>query len=284
VPNGWVADDNDVSDFARQAFISSNGYDFLGAICPQEVALPRIGGLYDCATSGGAHNAVQIIEYPNLRSRAEFARLINQNQNITIDDLVAFDFEHRRMNIPNPEDASRLSIEAQTDTTVNLIDTTTNQTVQTLPAREVAYGIHATFGDEVFVRYSLLVLADNGNSGYNIRGITEDIIELDEGMPTFVRQAFDSFELLAAANVTGATPTAAPPSPALEEQQQQPSMSPFSQQLQSQQQEGEQPQQQQNQGASVSIVEGSSSLTTNAYAPTQLSDKRPVMLVTSAVL
>ncbi|MGH9989384.1 MAG: hypothetical protein ACREAS_03015, partial [Nitrososphaera sp.] len=38
VPNGWVADDSDVSDLVRQQFIVTNGFDVLGAICPQEGA------------------------------------------------------------------------------------------------------------------------------------------------------------------------------------------------------------------------------------------------------
>jgi plastocyanin len=98
--------------------------------------------------------------------------------------------------LTNQEVASRISIEGQTDTTVNVVDPTTNQTVQTLPAREVVYGIPALFGDTIFVTYSLIVLADNGTGGYSIRGATDGNIELDDEMPTFVRQAFDSFELL----------------------------------------------------------------------------------------
>ena len=169
--------------------------EFLSALCPQEQALPKIGGLYDCARALG--DVVEIVAYPNLNTRPEFARLINQNQNITLNDLVALDIEESRKSIPNPDDASRLSIESQTETTVNVVDPITNQTMQTLPARVVAYGLPATFGDEVVGKYNLLVLADNGRTGYRIHGITEESIELDDVMPAFVRQAFDSFELLA---------------------------------------------------------------------------------------
>jgi hypothetical protein len=195
VPTGWVEDDGDIPDSARQQFVQTNGFEFLGAICPQEQALPKIGGLFDCV--GGAAEGVEIIGYPDLSTRPEFAQVINQNQNITLNDLIAFDMEKERNNLPNPEDASRMSIEDQTETMVNVVDPNTNQTVQTLPAREVAYGLPAAFGDEINVRYVLLTLADNGNTGYRVAGILQEPIQLDEGMPPVVRQAFDSFELLA---------------------------------------------------------------------------------------
>ncbi len=189
VPNGWVADDDDAADSVTEAFIARNGYDFLGAICPQEQALPKIGGLYDCTSTDG--DGVSIIEYPNLRTRPEFARVINQNLNITLNDIVAFDFEQRRKAVPEVQ----MSLEGQADTSVNVVDPTTNQTVQTLPAKEVVYGIH--FGDEIYGYYSLIVLADNGNSAYVVRERSEGVNEIDEGMPTFARQAFDSLEVLA---------------------------------------------------------------------------------------
>jgi hypothetical protein len=68
---------------------------------------------------------------------------------------------------------SSISIEAQTDTTVNLVDPTTNQIVQTLPAREIAYGLPSTFGTTTWVTYSMIVLADNGNTGYSLWSYAE---------------------------------------------------------------------------------------------------------------
>lgn len=161
----------------------------MGDISPQEDAFPKIGGLYDCSTPD--INAVSINKYPNLHTRPEFARVINQNLNITLNDIVAFDFEQRRKDVPE----AQMSLEGQADTTVNVVDPTTNQTVQTLPAKEVVYGIH--YGDEIYGYYSLLVLADNGNSAYVLRERSEGVNEIGEGLPTFARLAFDSFELLA---------------------------------------------------------------------------------------
>ena len=196
VPNGWVADDGDISDSARQQFIQTNGFEFLGAVCPQEQALPMIGGLFDCRSA--ASEGIEILAYPNLSTRPEFARIINQNQNITLNDLIALDIEEERKRLQNAEAGSRISIAGQTETVVNVVDAFSNQTVQALPAREVVYGLPAAFGDEINVKYVLLILADNGNIGYRVAGILQENIQLDDGMPTFVRQAFNSFELLAA--------------------------------------------------------------------------------------
>lgn len=259
VPNGWVADDGDISDSVGQQSIDSNELAFLGAICPQEDALPKIGGLYDC--SNPDIDAVSINKYPNLHTRPEFAGLINQNLNITLNDIIAFDFEQRRKIVTDLQ----FSLEGQADTTVNVVDPTANQTVQTLPAKEVVYGLHPRFGDEIYAYYSLMVLADNGNSAYVVRSHSEGLNEIDEGMPTFVRQAFDSFELLAnssqiqqpitaaqqqsqqnnatdltnplssnSATGSNSNTTAAQTTQQLEPA---PSTSPFSQQLQSQRQE-----------------------------------------------
>jgi hypothetical protein len=194
VPNGWVADDQNMADYRREAIIARNGFDFLGAICPQEDALPKIGGLHDCISSPA--DSIIIIAYPNLHTRAEFAPVINQGKNITIDDIIAYDIEQRKKMLPNPDEASSMSIEGQTDRTVNVVDPNTNQIVQTVPAREVIYGLPATFGDSVVATHSLIVLADNGNTGYSVRSYPVENIGLDAGMPAFARQAFDSFELL----------------------------------------------------------------------------------------
>jgi plastocyanin len=208
VPNGWVADDNDVSDSVRQAFIASNGYEFLGLICAQDDALPKIGGLYECPTS--AVDGVSIVAYPNLHTRPEFARVINQNQTITLPDIVALDIEELKSRITNPDIASRISIESQTETTVNVVDPSTGQAVQALPATEVVYGVPAIFGDTIFVKYALLVLADNGTTGYILESSSEENIELDDEMPTPVRQAFDSFELLTPSSRPNATNSSSP--------------------------------------------------------------------------
>jgi hypothetical protein len=207
VPSGWVADDQNIVDYIRESFIATNGYDVLGLICSQENALPKIGGLYDCTSSV---EGVGIYAYPNLHTRPEFAPIINQNQNITMNDIIAFDVEELRNRLTNSGYDSRISIEGQTETTVNFVNATTNQIVQTLPAVEVVYGFPATFGNEIYVKYDLLVLADNGNTSYSVESYSDEIIELDDEMPTPVRQAFDSFELLTPSSKPNVTSSSSP--------------------------------------------------------------------------
>lgn len=195
VPNGWVAADNDVADSVTQEFIAREGYAYVGVICAQDQALPKIGGLYECTGQSGTDDVgITLIKFVNLHTRPEFANILSQNQNITIDDILALDIEHRK-SLVSPEAAARLQIESQTDTTVNVIDPVTNQTVRTVPAK-IKYSITAPQGT-VFALYSLVVLTDNGNTGYSVEPYSGNPIESAEEMPAYFRQVFDSFELLA---------------------------------------------------------------------------------------
>jgi hypothetical protein len=134
----------------------------------------------------------------------------------------------------SPEAAARLQIESQTDTTVNVIDPVTNQTVHTVPAKEIKYSITAPQGT-VFALYSLVVLTENGNTGYSVEPYSGNPIESAEEMPAYFRQVFDSFELLAPPStpITAATtppPASTTPTVSAPQQQEQQPPSPPSQQ------------------------------------------------------
>src|SRR5215217_6457148 len=195
VPNGWVAEDH-IFDSDTQRVIEQFGWELLAQLCTQEQALPRVGGSYDCTSQPGTDDVdVEIIRFVNLTTRPEFASSLAQNRNITIDDIVALDVQQRR-DLLGPEAAQRLQIESQLDTTVNVIDPMTNQILQSAPAKEVEYSVIAPGGTS-FALYSLVALTDNGNTGYAIHPFSRTPPDSAEEMPTFVRQAFDSFELLA---------------------------------------------------------------------------------------
>lgn len=196
LPNGWVVEESAFDDETeRQAFIAQyGGWDLLAIICPQNQALPEIGGVYDCIRAPGTDDVgVSFFKSVNLHTRPEFAPLASQNQSITINDIVALDIEFQRERF-GPEVATRLQIENQVDRTVNVLDAATNQTVQTVPAKEVKYRITAPEGT-IFALYSLVVLTDNGNTAYAVHPETPPI-QSDEETPSFVRKAFDSFELI----------------------------------------------------------------------------------------
>jgi hypothetical protein len=194
VPNGWVADDYDDSDSTRQQVIEAAGFDYLGRTCPENQSLPRVGGLRECAAERGTDDVeIEIITFPNLTTR--YASVLAPNQHVTLDDLVAIDIEHAKGKLTPAELASTVRIESQTDVAINLTDAMTNQTLQTLPGREVKH-TYTAYGDE-YADYSLLVLADNGDIGYAVHPFFGQPIKADEEMPAFARQAFDTFEVLA---------------------------------------------------------------------------------------
>ena len=165
---------------------------------------------------------------------------------------------------------TNLDIQERDDRTVNVIATGTNQTVTTADAQYVI----ETYDDPnefIFTgsrSSQLIVLSPDGNTGYVL--IPSGEYPVGETRLPDQEQIMDSFELLSTATAgTAATtatspPTTTPSAPQGEEQQA--ASSPLTQQPQLLVQQ-QQSQQQQSQGASVSIVPGSSTLTTDAYQP-----------------
>jgi plastocyanin len=286
VPNGWVVQDLNSDDPALQQYRNQYGGELLAFICPQDQALPIIGGLYECTIESPDDVDVEAFRFVDLQTRPELAVLASQNRSVTTSDLVALYIEYLRETQPQ-EALEGLQIVNDTDTTVNIIDPQTNQTVGTAPAKYIELSHAQPFATGTFLReFALVVLGNDGNTGYVVHPVFWSGLELDAETPPFVRQTLGSFELLsstttttqASSNTTTSTtsqqqpqqletPTAAP-SPAQEEpQQQQQQPSPLSQQPQSPQQPEVGQQESQGGGTGVSIVPGASTLTTDAFQP-----------------
>jgi hypothetical protein len=62
-----------------------------------------------------------------------------------------------------PEAGRSLQIESQQDIAVNVIDPTTNQTLQTVPPKEVEFSVTAPGGTN-FAIYPMLVMSEDGNT------------------------------------------------------------------------------------------------------------------------
>ena len=205
VPNGWVV--QDLSN--TQPVLSSErgiGYHIIAALCMTEDSLPGIGGTYQCqyAKSGVR---VGIIRFSDLDSIPEIEVLERQNKTITPLDVVALQIGV----LSEPLETSgieNLRMRTTNDTTVNVIDSETNQTTGTVPAKSVVLtftyereeptpnifgGIDNTVNGKLF---SLSVLDNNTNTGYSLFTYGLDDADIFKAPPPPIAQIFDSFELL----------------------------------------------------------------------------------------
>jgi hypothetical protein len=203
VPDGWVVHDINSTDPAWQQFTSQYGVEILANMCPQNQALPVIGGLYECTLESENDVGFQVFRFVDLQTRPELAALASQNRSITTSDLAALYIQFVRES-ESAEATQGLQIANDTDTTVNVIDPQTNQTVGTVPAKYVELTHANPFATGSFVReFALLVLGnDGGNTAYVVRPMFLEGLESDTETPPFVSQVLDSFELLSSTTTT----------------------------------------------------------------------------------
>jgi hypothetical protein len=242
VPDGWIIQD---ANNAGSALLeeTTRGYGILAQLCPQEeqqqqqgAALPDAsGGSTNNSSSGistsnscqGSEEVIHIIRYPNLDTRIQAASnvsttTINSNTNMTTDDIQSYHLQklqevgYRSMQIVNT-----------TDTTLNLTNPQTNETITTVPARlvEIAYSTNSAPNETrtgYFISTATNATAPNlgttkgyavfyeGNSTTNTAAAEITTATAASGslaptpLPPVVGQVFDSFELIAAAEVAQA--------------------------------------------------------------------------------
>jgi hypothetical protein len=191
VPDGWVVEDIDNTNITAQTGEQQTGYTFLARICPQDNALPFIGGvgIYQCEE--GSNATVHIMRFSDLYESPEFASL--RNRYINTSDLLSYyiQFWQRNAGISNIE------IWNNTDTIVNVRNAETNQVVAAVPAKLIEYTyIYSPDGNTrtQYREFTLLVL--NGATGYTVyyEGLASS---LPSGRPpSQVQQIFNSFGLL----------------------------------------------------------------------------------------
>src|SRR5215216_4930364 len=242
VPDGWVIQDANNTGSALLEE-TTRGYGILAQLYPQEgqqqqqgAALPDAsGGSTNNSSSGistsnscqGSEEVIHIIRYPNLDTRIQAASNVsttttNSNTNMTTDDIQSYHLQklqevgYRSMQIVNT-----------TDTTLNLTNPQTNETIATVPARlvEMAYSTNAAPNETrtgYFISTATNATAPNlgttkgyavfyeGNSTTNTAAAEITTATAASGslaptpLPPVVGQVFDSFELIAAAEVAQA--------------------------------------------------------------------------------
>ncbi len=225
VPDGWVIRDvnNSGSALLEEGM---KGYGILAQVCPveekQQQALPIASGNTSTSSSGisqsnnscrGAQEEViHIVRYPDLDSR-----LLDNNitsDNTTTDNILSYHLQklqevgYRDIRVVN-----------STETTLNLTDAQTNQTIATVPAKLVEMTYSTNFAPtEIRLGYLLSTATDatspniGATKGYTIfyeggadaAELTAAAGGLSPLPPIPVRQVFDSFELIVAPEVAQA--------------------------------------------------------------------------------
>jgi PKD repeat protein len=235
VPEGWIIHDvnNTGSTFSEE---SRQGYGILAQLCPQgeqqqQVAPSNISRSRDiarCQESGG--DIIHIVRYPDLDVRLqEVSSNITAHNNMTIDNILLYHMQKLQQ-----VGYSRIQIVNSTDTTLNVTNAQTNQTIATVPARlvEVTYST-ASAPNVIREGYFMLTTTDETRpnigmtKGYSIfyegtsiaagaatpatiQQTTTSTPSIRLGAPTLpplpiaVQQVFDSFELIAVQDIPAA--------------------------------------------------------------------------------
>src|SRR5215217_3358117 len=225
VPEGWVIQDvnNTGSTFSEE---STQGYGILAQLCPQEEGQGQGGAAApsnNVSGSGGSGDTVRcqgsegdiihIVRYPDLDTRLQVPNNItttNNNNNVTtIDNILLY-----HMQKLEEVGYNGTEIVDSTDATLNITNAQTNQTIATVPAKNVEMTYNTNFApNETRTGYFILTATDATAPN---RGMTKGYSVFYEGnsataetttpsgslvprpLPVPVRQVFDSFELVTA--------------------------------------------------------------------------------------
>lgn len=197
VPNGWVVQDLNSTESWVQQNIAQYDVEILAYMCPQNQALPSIGGLYSCPSD--TQTQVVFSRFVDLQSKPEIAALARENRSITTSDLLALYLDYYR-SFSDPQFFEGFEIVNDTDIVLNVVDPQTNQTTGTVPGKYVEWLHSDAFGG--IREFVLLALSNDGNSAYFLDPIISEGLDEDAEVPPFVGQVLGSFELL--------TPTTTP--------------------------------------------------------------------------
>jgi hypothetical protein len=210
VPDGWVVEDLNNTDSSLQQSEQSYGAGGLVELCPQILATPQIGGSYLCPDAQEGLDSVSVWRFADLKSRPEFTGLVQRNQSITTTDLVAFYF----LFLEQKANFTNIRLLQNIDTTVNVIDPQTNETIATAPAKYIETTYLESNGIPNEGDIALLVLSDDGNTGYILLPLASLLTTAGE-LPPEHQLVFDSFQLVAANNTAtnSTTSSAFQPSP-----------------------------------------------------------------------
>ncbi len=235
VPDGWVIQDPNNTGSALLEE-TTRGYGMLAQLCPEEEEQPAQQGAQitndrgsaNSSSSGtntsscqGSEEVMYIIRYPDLDTRIRAANNVTtSNSNITTDNVLSY-------HLQKLQEVGYRSIQTinSTEVRVNLTSPQTNETITTVPAKvvEIAYNTNSAPNE---IRRGYFILTATTGTPPNL-GTTKGYAIFYEGnstvgtpgaeitavtsaasgslaptpLPPAVRQAFDSFELIAAPEI-----------------------------------------------------------------------------------
>ena len=234
VPEGWVIHDvnNTGSTLSEE---STQGYGILAQLCTEEeeqqqgatttaAARSNVNGSGDTAICQGPEgDIIHIIRYPDLDTRLQGSNNVTttttttNNNNMTIDNILSYHLQKLQ-----EVGYSGIEIVNSTDTTLNVANAQTNETIATttVPAKTVEMTYSTNFApNETRIGYFILTSTNatapnpGTTKGYsmfyegNSTATTTTTAETTRPsvslastplLPAPVRQVFDSFELVAA--------------------------------------------------------------------------------------
>src|ERR687898_2580183 len=228
VPEGWVIHDvNNTGSALLEE--STQGYGILAQLCPQEeqqqqqqqeVASSNVSGSNDTTSCQGSEgDIIHIVRYPDLDTRLQAANNVttttpatNNNNMTTIDNILSYHMQKLQ-----EVGYSGIEIVDSADTTVNVTNAQTDQTIAIVPAKnvEITYST-ASAPNQTRTGYFILTATDATppslgiRKGYSIfyEGNPDTTTNAETtrpsgsltpiSLPATVRQVFDSFELVAA--------------------------------------------------------------------------------------
>ena len=222
VPQGRIIQDvnNTGSKLMEEV---TNGYRILAQLCPEQEKqqgapiLPNADGPGGDTLSceGSESYVIRIIRYPDLDNRLQVGNNGTIGSNITSNNDILLYHLQKLQEI----DYRAIQIVNTADTTVNLIDPLTNQTIQTVPAKfvEMTYSTASAPNEP---RSGYLISTATNATAPNV-GMTKGYTVFYEGssvsaaeptigfgslrqLPPAVKQVFDSFELVVAPEVAQA--------------------------------------------------------------------------------
>ena len=206
VPDGWIINDvnNTGSTLSNE---SMQGYAILAQLCPheeeQEAALSNVSSRGDTATScqGSEGEIMHIVRYPDLDIRLQVPNNITTNNgNLTIDNILSYHMQKlQEVGYHN------ITIVNSANTTVNITNAQTNQTVSIVPAKtvEIQYMTAVSSPNQIREGYFILTAT---NTTYPNVGMTKGYSVFYEGTST-VAAAVATIQETTAATTTPPTPS-----------------------------------------------------------------------------
>lgn len=212
VPDDWVIQDvnNTGSKLVEE---STQGYGILAQLCPQEQhqGLLNVSARISSSCQGSSEGIIHIIRYPNLDTSS--LQVSNNNNNNNTDNMTSDNILLYHLQKLQEVGYRGIQIANSTETTVNITNPQTNQTIAIVPAKlvEMAYSTNLS-PNETRTGYFILTATNatapnlgttkgysifyEGNSTADVAA--SDSLSLTTALLPPIRQVFDSFQLIAA--------------------------------------------------------------------------------------